>query len=102
MGAWDIEGNGAWNIEHNIIGRNKTGVNSGSVVRYDGEIKDEDFVEQFNWLIGPLQHDLFDGIEKFLLLEKKFINNHGKRLKNEVCGLVALEKMKKKFHEKGS
>ena len=78
-----------------LLAEIKTGVNSGSVVRYDGEIEDEDFVEQFNWLIGPLQHDLFDGIEKFLLFEEKFINNHGKRFKNEVCGLVALEKLKK-------
>ena len=37
----------------------------------------EEFLELFRWLIGPMNNILFDGIEKHLLEEPRFINSKG-------------------------
>ena len=56
---------------------------------------DQLFMSMFEWLISPMHEDIFEAIEKYLLLEEKFINRNGKRFQDEVCGLVALQKLRK-------
>ena len=52
------------------------------------------FSKMFEWLLGPMNNILFDGIVNYLLKEQKFINSKGKIFKNEVCGLMALHDIK--------
>ena len=47
-------------------------------------------MKQFNWLVTPMNKDLFDGITEFLLKEKNFVQSRSSRLKSEICKLVAL------------
>ena len=49
----------------------------------------EEFLQLYRWLIGPLTNILFDSIEKYLLEEKRFISSKGRIFKNEVCELIA-------------
>ena len=51
------------------------------------------FFDLFYWL-GSMKDDLFDGIAKYLIKEKKFIHSKGRIFKNEVCGIMALKKVK--------
>ena len=53
------------------------------------------FLELFDWLVGPINDGLFSKIQKFLILEGIFIKSRGKIFKDEVCNLVALEKLRK-------
>ena len=41
----------------------------------------EEFLELFRWLIGPMNNILFDGIEKHLLEKPRFINSKGNHKK---------------------
>ena len=72
-------------------------LNNFQLTRYDGEAlgDNEKFIKLFEWLIGPMTHELFDGIEKYLLNEKVFIQKKGKIFRNEVCGLIALQQLRK-------
>ena len=51
------------------------------------------FLDLFYWL-GSMKDDLFDGIVKYLVKEKKFIHSKGRIFKNEVCGMMTLKKLK--------
>ena len=71
-------------------------LNQFQLTRYEGGTLDdwEIFLNSYEWLVGIVTNELFDGIEKFLIADKTFINQKWKIFKNEQCGLVALEKLK--------
>ena len=71
--------------EHFEKGFLRTFLNQFQLTRYeDGIMQDnEEFLELFRWLIGPMNNILFDGIEKHLLEEPRFINSKVSHQKNE-------------------
>ena len=64
-------------------------LNQFQLTRYEGGTLDdwEIFLNSYEWLVGIVTNDLFDGIEKFLIADKTFINKKWKIFKNEQCGL---------------
>ena len=71
-------------------------LNQFQLTRFEGKIMQNNtiFLRSYEWLLGLLTKCLFDGIEKYLIEQKIFINSKWKIFKNEVCGLVALEKLR--------
>ena len=56
------------------------------------------FLKQFEWLISPMNNEVFDGVEKYLLLEgQKFVKSKQKYIQNDACTLVSLTSRKDAF-----
>ena len=71
----------------------RTFLNQFEFIRYekDSPMRNNEVFSKFDWLVGPMQNDIFDGIEKFLLENKKFITEKGKIFRNDICILVLLK-----------
>ena len=63
-------------------------------------LRDNDkFLKQFDWIVEPMNEDLFFKLSKFLIVETNFIYEKTKKIfRKEVCPLVAMETMKKSLH----
>ena len=77
----------------------RTFLNQFRLVRYVDEdlgIQDNvQFNELFAWLISPMANDLFDGLENYLLYVNQEFLKRSSMFRTQVCGLVALKKLRK-------
>ena len=64
--------------------------------RKDNHLKDnEQFMEQFGWLISPMHNNVFEKIKTYLLTTKQsFIQSKGRIVEKQACMLVALDQRK--------
>ena len=53
--------------------------------------ENEKFYKQFDWLIVMMNDEIFEGVEKFLIKEQRFIKSKGGRFRSEICSLVLLQ-----------
>lgn len=50
----------------------------------------EQFMRQFRWLVSPMNNELFERVEKYLLSEERFLKYKGRMVEKQSCMLVAL------------
>ena len=75
-------------------------LNQFEFTRYNGNENMRDnalFMEKFGWLVGPMNNETFEGVQKYLLKQKKeneeknFISQKSAIFKDEICSLIALK-----------
>ena len=79
----------------------RTFLNQFEFTRYDETSQlrnNEDFRNLYQWLTSPMNNELFDSIENYLIKDKEaniqnksFLKRNGKNVKNEACPLVFLK-----------
>ena len=72
----------------------QTFLNQFEFTRYEESSQmreNEKFYKQFDWLIVMMNDEIFEGVEKFLIKEQRFIKSKGGRFRSEICSLVLLQ-----------
>ena len=91
---------GAYNLKNAF---KRTFLNQFEFTRYHEEspLTDNDqFLDVYHWLVSPMHNDLFNGIETYLIGEKKFIRAKGRIFHEEVCALISLYIKNVQFRKK--